>query len=51
MHFKETVIVLNLKYELNQINNGKILNSVNSPPRGHPLFENLICLLLTTSTP
>ena len=25
MHFKETVSILSLKYELNQIKNGKIL--------------------------
>ena len=59
MHFKETVSILRLKYELNQIKNGKMLkSSVNLPPRppkstplGTSLFENLIYPLSTPWTP
>ena len=39
MHFKETVSILSLKYELDQIKNVKILLTY---PLGAPLFENLI---------
>ena len=58
MHFKETVSILSLRCELNQIKNVKILNSVNLPPRppkptsqGNTLFENLIYPLLTHLNP
>ena len=36
MHFKGTVGILSLKYDLNQIKNGKMLNSVNLPPKLTP---------------
>ena len=47
MHFKETVSILSLKYELNQIKNGimlKILlsyplDALNLPPRGPPSLK------------
>ena len=48
MHFKDTVSVLSLKYELNQIKNGKMLkfcyityplDPLNLPPRGPPSFK------------
>ena len=52
MDFKETVSILSLKYELNQIKNGKILltyplNPLTLPPRDGGLFENLLYPLLT----
>ena len=37
MHFKETVSILSLKYEPNQIKNGKMLNSLVSPPKSPKL--------------
>ena len=59
MHFKETVSILSLKYELNQIKNGKKikvlitdpLDPLKRPPRGpHPL-QNPIYPLFTPWTP
>ena len=41
MHFKETVSILSLKYELNQIKNGKmfILGGLFAPPPSEKNFN------------
>ena len=58
MHFKETASILSLKYELNDQKGENVkvllaypLDPLNSPPRGPPIFENMICPLLTPSIP
>ena len=39
MHFKETVSILSLKYELNQIKNGKMLIFFSLTPLGTPSLK------------